>query len=271
MLIIRKQLADLKAYLYNDIDKKIVTERKTHMIRIDKFLSQMQVATRSESKKLIKMKRITKNGALVTDGGEKCDPQKDCICLDGHPIAYQEYHYLMLHKPAGCVTATEDRRDKTVMDYLPDNLRRGVSPVGRLDKDTEGLLLITDDGALNHSLLAPGRHVPKTYYARIHGIVTEDDITAFKNGLDIGEKKLTAPAALKILHIAENEQTSEILVTITEGKFHQVKRMFQSVGKKVSYLKRLSMGSLHLDEKLTPGAWRELTLEEITKLKEETI
>lgn len=131
------------------------------MIRIDKFLSQMQVATRSESKKLIKMKRITKNGALVTDGGEKCDPKKDCICLDGHPIAYQEYHYLMLHKPAGCVTATEDRRDKTVMDYLPDNLRRGLSPVGRLDKDTEGLLLITDDGALNHSLLAPGRHVPK--------------------------------------------------------------------------------------------------------------
>ena len=217
------------------------------MIRIDKFLSQMQVATRSESKKLIKMKRITKNGALVTD------------------------HYLMLHKPAGCVTATEDRRDKTVMDYLPDNLRRGLSPVGRLDKDTEGLLLITDDGALNHSLLAPGRHVPKTYYARIHGIVTESDITAFKNGLDIGEKKMTAPVALKILHIAENEQTSEILVTITEGKFHQVKRMFQSVGKKVSYLKRLSMGSLHLDEKLTPGAWRELTLEEITKLKEETI
>ena len=157
------------------------------------------------------------------------------------------------------------------MDYLPDNLRRGLSPVGRLDKDTEGLLLITDDGALNHSLLAPGRHVPKTYYARIHGIVTESDITAFKNGLDIGEKKMTAPAALKILHIAENEQTSEILVTITEGKFHQIKRMFQSVGKKVSYLKRLSMGSLHLDEKLTPGAWRELTLEEITKLKEETI
>lgn len=259
MLIIRKQLADLKAYLYNDIDKKIVTERKTHMIRIDKFLSQMQVATRSESKKLIKMKRITKNGALVTDVGEKCDPQKDCICLDGHPIAYQEYHYLMLHKPAGCVTATEDRRDKTVMDYLPDNLRRGLSPVGRLDKDTEGLLLITDDGALNHSLLAPGRHVPKTYYARIHGIVTEADITAFKNGLDIGEKKLTAPAALKILHISENEQTSEILVTITEGKFHQVKRMFLAVGKEVVYLKRERMGAFVLDETLAPGEYRKLT------------
>lgn len=237
------------------------------MIRIDKFLSQMQVATRSESKKLIKMKRITKNGALVTDGGEKCDPKKDCICLDGHPIAYQEYHYLMLHKPAGCVTATEDRRDKTVMDYLPDNLRRGLSPVGRLDKDTEGLLLITDDGALNHSLLAPGRHVPKTYYARIHGIVTESDITAFKNGLDIGEKKMTAPAALKILHIAENEQTSEILVTITEGKFHQVKRMFQAVKKEVTYLKRERMGTLCLDENLKPGEYRLLTEEEIENVR----
>ena len=238
------------------------------MIRIDKFLSQMQVATRSESKKLIKMKRITKNGALVTDGGEKCDPKKDCICLDGHPIAYQEYHYLMLHKPAGCVTATEDRQDKTVMDYLPDNLRRGLSPVGRLDKDTEGLLLITDDGALNHSLLAPGRHVPKTYYARIHGIVTESDITAFKNGLDIGEKKMTAPAALKILHIAENEQTSEILVTITEGKFHQVKRMVKAVGSEVLYLKRLSMGSLKLDEELKLGEYRRLTKAELQELKE---
>ena len=237
------------------------------MIRIDKFLSQMQVATRSESKKLIKMKRITKNGALVTDGGEKCDPKKDCICLDGHPIAYQEYHYLMLHKPAGCVTATEDRRDKTVMDYLPDNLRRGLSPVGRLDKDTEGLLLITDDGALNHSLLAPGRHVPKTYYARIHGIVTEADITAFKNGLDIGEKKMTAPAALKILHIAENEQTSEILVTITEGKFHQVKRMFEARGKKVVYLKRVKMAGIALDDTLAPGQWRELTNEEMERLQ----
>ena len=236
------------------------------MIRIDKFLSQMQVATRSESKKLIKMKRITKNGALVTDGGEKCDPKKDCICLDGHPIAYQEYHYLMLHKPAGCVTATEDRRDKTVMDYLPDNLRRGLSPVGRLDKDTEGLLLITDDGALNHSLLAPGRHVPKTYYARIHGIVTEADITAFKNGLDIGEKKMTAPAALKILHIAENEQTSEILVTITEGKFHQVKRMFEALGCRVVFLKRLSMGSLKLDPELKPGEYRPLTEKELELL-----
>ena len=239
------------------------------MIRIDKFLSQMQVATRSESKKLIKNKRITKNGVTVTDGGEKCDPDNDCICLDGTPIAYQEYHYVMLHKPAGCVTATEDRYDKTVMEFLPEKLRRGLSPVGRLDKDTEGLLLITDDGALNHQLLVPGKHVPKTYYAHIDGIVTSADIAAFQTGLDIGEKKLTAPAILEILHTDETASASEIKVTITEGKFHQVKRMFQAVGKKVVYLKRLSMGSLTLDETLAPGNWRELTKEEITNLKDE--
>lgn len=230
----------------------------------------MQIATRSESKKLIKNKRITKNGVIVTDGGEKCDPDSDCICLDGSPIVYQEYHYVMLHKPAGCVTATEDRFDKTVMDFLPENLRRGMSPVGRLDKDTEGLLLITDDGALNHQLLAPGKHVPKTYYARIDGIVTPADIAAFQTGLDIGEKKLTAPAFLDILCTDEEAHTSEIKVTITEGKFHQVKRMFQSVDKKVIYLKRLSMGSLALDETLAPGTWRELTEEEISNLKDDT-
>ena len=238
--------------------------------RLDQYLTLAGEGSRSQVKQFLNKGLVQVDGSTEKQAKRKVLGNEQ-ITRNGKPVYYEEQCYLMLHKPAGCVTATEDRRDKTVMDYLPDNLRRGLSPVGRLDKDTEGLLLITDDGALNHSLLAPGRHVPKTYYARIHGIVTESDITAFKNGLDIGEKKMTAPAALKILHIAENEQTSEILVTITEGKFHQVKRMFQSVGKKVSYLKRLSMGSLHLDEKLTPGAWRELTLEEITKLKEETI
>ncbi len=155
------------------------------------------------------------------------------------------------------------------MDFLPEKLRRGLSPVGRLDKDTEGLLLITDDGTLNHQLLVPGKHVPKTYYAHIDGIVTSADIAAFQAGLDIGEKKLTAPAILEILHTDETASTSEIKVTITEGKFHQVKRMFQAVGKKVVYLKRLSMGSLTLDETLAPGNWRELTKEEIINLKDE--
>ena len=240
-------------------------------MRLDKFLVEMGKGTRSQIKEMAKKGRIQVNGAVLKATDEKIDPEKDVVVLDGQRVSYAQTEYFMLNKPAGTVSATEDGKYPTVVSLIGSALRKDLFPVGRLDKDTEGLLLITDDGALNHSLLAPGRHVPKTYYARIHGIVTEADITAFKNGLDIGEKKMTAPAALKILHIAENEQTSEILVTITEGKFHQIKRMFQSVGKKVSYLKRLSMGSLHLDEKLTPGAWRELTLEEITKLKEETI
>ena len=257
--------ASKSAQIPDNLIRKQIT-----MIRIDKFLSQMQVATRSESKKLIKSKRITKNGNIVTDGGEKCDPDTDCICLDGNVISYQKYHYLMLHKPAGCVTATRDCHDQTVMDFIPETMRRGLSPVGRLDKDTEGLLLITDDGPLNHQLLAPGKHVPKTYYARINGVVTLQDVEAFQQGLDIGEKKLTAPAQLEILHTDESCNTSEIYVTITEGKFHQVKRMFQAVGKEVVYLKRLSMGSLHLDETLKPGSWRELTEKEIKDLKDET-
>ena len=241
------------------------------MERLDKLLAATGKWSRKEAKALIKAGRVRVEDRLPKGPEDKVE-EGSLVTVDGRPIFTEKYVYLMLHKPAGVLSAVEDSRQRTVLDLLPQELKRqGLSPVGRLDKDTEGLLLITDDGALNHSLLAPGRHVPKTYYARIHGIVTESDITAFKNGLDIGEKKMTAPAALKILHIAENEQTSEILVTITEGKFHQIKRMFQSVGKKVSYLKRLSMGSLHLDEKLAPGAWRELTLEEITKLKEETI
>ena len=138
-------------------------------MRIDKFLSQMQVASRSESKKMLKAARIRVNGKIVTDGAEKCCPERDRITVDEQVIHYQEFHYIMLHKPAGCVTATQDEKDKTVMDYIPKELRKKMSPVGRLDKDTEGLLLITDDGALNHNLLAPAKHVQKTYYARIRG------------------------------------------------------------------------------------------------------
>ena len=241
-------------------------------MRLDRWLTTLGMGSRSEVQRLIRSGAVTVAGETVRDPGMDCATEVTPLRVRGESVDGRTVRHVMLHKPEGLLTAARDRKQPTVMDMLPmAYAAMGCMPVGRLDKDTEGLLLITDDGALNHSLLAPGRHVPKTYYARIHGIVTESDITAFKNGLDIGEKKMTAPAALKILHIAENEQTSEILVTITEGKFHQVKRMFQSVGKKVSYLKRLSMGSLHLDEKLTPGAWRELTLEEITKLKEETI
>lgn len=233
-------------------------------MRIDKFLSQMQIATRAESKKILKAGRVRVNGKIITDGAEKCDPETDMITVDEKIICYQEFRYIMLHKPAGCVTATQDAKDKTVMDYLPKELKKKMSPVGRLDKDTEGLLLITDDGALNHNLLSPIKHVEKTYYARIRGMVTESEVKAFAEGLSIGEKKPTAPAVLQVLDSGEE---SEILVTITEGKFHQVKRMFQAVGMEVLYLKRLSMGPLHLDEHLTPGEWRELTQEEIQQLK----
>ena len=171
----------------------------------------------------------------------------------------------MLHKPAGCVCATEDRKEKTVLSLVPEEYRKDLFPVGRLDKDTEGLLLLTNDGDLAHRLLAPKKHVDKTYYAKIEGQVTEQDVEAFREGIDIGDDKLTMPAVLEILHSSD---ISEIQVTIQEGRFHQIKRMFEAVGKKVLYLKRLTMGPLHLDPLLGPGEIRPLTEEEVKALCE---
>ena len=239
-------------------------------MRLDKYLAEMGVGTRQEVKKQIRQGKVTVNGTVVKAADTKIDETCDEVTIGGRNISYVSYEYYMLNKPGGVVSATEDRRDTTVIDLIKDKKRKDLFPVGRLDKDTEGLLLITDDGPLNHQLLAPGKHVPKTYYARINGVVTLQDVEAFQQGLDIGEKNLTAPAQLEILHTDESCNTSEIYVTITEGKFHQVKRMFQAVGKEVVYLKRLSMGSLHLDETLKPGSWRELTEKEIKDLKDET-
>lgn len=236
-------------------------------MRIDKFLSQMQIATRTESKKLIKAGRVRLDACPVTDAAMKIDPNVQRVYVDGKLILYREYEYLMLYKPAGCITATEDGRQKTVMDYLPKERPGNLSPVGRLDKDTEGLLLLTNDGELNHNLLSPAKHVKKTYFARIRGRVTEKEVKAFQEGIDIGEKRLTAPAELSVLH---SDETSDIEVTVTEGKFHQIKRMFQAVGMEVLYLKRIRMGPLRLDEALKPGQWRELTAEEIKELKGST-
>ena len=162
------------------------------------------------------------------------------------------------------MTATEDQLHKTVMDYLTDTVRSDLFPVGRLDIDTEGLLLITNDGALAHDLLSPAKHVEKTYYAVIDGVVTENDVNSFENGVDIGEEKLTKPGKLRIL---KSEPESEIELTITEGRFHQVKRMFEAVGKKVTYLKRVEMGSLVLPDELAPGEYRPLTEEELQELR----
>ena len=236
-------------------------------MRLDKYLAEMGAGTRSEVKKLVRAGRVTINGAVAEKPEQKVDPETDTVCLDGEAFLYAAYEYYLFHKPAGCVSATEDKIHKTVMDYLTDTLRDDLFPVGRLDIDTEGLLLITNDGVLAHELLSPAHHVKKTYYARVAGRVTEEDARLFQQGVDIGEEKLTKPAELVILTSGEE---SEIELTITEGKFHQVKRMFQAVGKEVVYLKRLSMGPLTLPETLLPGEYRALTQEELMLLQKET-
>lgn len=236
-------------------------------MRLDKYLAEMGAGTRSEVKKLVRAGRVTINGAVAEKPEQKVDPETDTVCLDGEALLYVAYEYYLFHKPAGCVSATEDKIHKTVMDYLTDTLRDDLFPVGRLDIETEGLLLITNDGTLAHELLSPAHHVKKTYYARVAGRVTEEDARLFQQGVDIGEEKLTKPAELVILTSGEE---SEIELTITEGKFHQVKRMFQAVGKEVVYLKRLSMGPLTLPETLLPGEYRALTQEELMLLQKET-
>lgn len=241
-------------------------------MRLDKLLGHMGCGTRSEIKKWAKSGLILVNGAVVKDSGQQVDPDRDSIVLDGEEIHYREFVYIMLHKPPGVISATEDTRERTVVDLLPNDLQVfDPFPVGRLDKDTEGLLLLTNDGKLAHDLLSPRKHVPKTYYARIKGNVTETDIAAFQQGVTLDDGYLTQPAKLVILQVNEEEDGvySQIEVTITEGKFHQVKRMFESVGKQVVYLKRLTMGSLALDPALELGAWRELSGSELAGLRRE--
>lgn len=225
-------------------------------IRLDKYLADMGIGTRSQVKQMIRKGQVEINGEKVKKPEEKIDTGEDQVRVDGKEVCYEKYRYFLLHKPAGCVSATTDTREKTVLDLLPEELRKDLFPVGRLDKDTEGLLLLTNDGALAHRLLSPKRHVDKTYYARVEGKVDMQDQEAFARGVDIGDDTLTLPAKLEILKADEN---SEILLTIQEGRFHQVKRMFQARGKQVVYLKRMSMGPLKLDEHLAKGTYRELT------------
>ena len=236
-------------------------------LRLDKYLTELGAGTRSEVKKQIKAGLVTVNGAVAKKPEQKVDETGDEVCLCGERLLYTAFEYYLFHKPAGCVSATQDNMHRTVMDYLSDTARGDLFPVGRLDLDTEGLLLITNDGALAHALLSPSRHVAKTYYARVQGVVDETDVNLFKNGVDIGEEKPVRPADLVILGCKAD--VSEITLTITEGKFHQVKRMFEAVGKKVLYLKRISMGPLVLPEDLAPGAYRKLTAEELAALKNE--
>ena len=233
------------------------------MIRLDKFLADMGVGTRAEVKKYIRQGRVTVDEVVAKSPEMKVDTSVQTVCYDGAPIQYETYVYYMLNKPAGVISATRDANEKTVIDLIDDKKRKDLFPVGRLDKDTEGLLLITNNGELAHNLLSPKKHVDKVYYARIEGVVTEEDQKAFLEGVSIGEGEITRPAKLEIL---ESDAISEIKLTIQEGKFHQVKRMFEAVGKKVIYLKRLSMGQLELDEQLALGEYRLLTQEEIELL-----
>ena len=229
------------------------------MLRIDKYLADCGIGTRSEVKQYIKKKQILVNGELIAKPDIKIDENKDDVYFQGKKVVYEKYVYYLFHKPQGCVTAKQDNLHKTVMEYFPEDLQKILAPVGRLDLDTEGLLLLTNDGELTHHLLSPTHHIPKTYYAILDKPVPEEAISLFEKGMDIGDEKLTLPAELKLLN--END-TFAAELTICEGRFHQVKRMFASVGCKVTYLKRLSMGGLSLGD-LPLGAYRKLSKEEI--------
>ncbi|MBW4083160.1 pseudouridine synthase [Paenibacillus sp. S150] len=236
--------------------------------RIDKVLSHMGKGSRSDIRKQAKQGLISVNGAVIKDSGFHVDPYLDRIEVGGEPVLYREYIYLMMNKPQGVLSATEDKRDRTVLDLLkPEYAQFEPFPVGRLDKDTVGLLLLTNDGKLAHELLSPRRHVPKTYEAAVEGEVDAADVAAFAAGVELEDGYVTLPAQLTVLGRERGSKTlSQISLTITEGKFHQVKRMFLAVGKKVVFLKRVSMGGLQLDESLPPGACRELTAGEMMLL-----
>lgn len=233
-------------------------------VRLDKYLADMGLGTRSEVKAYIRKGRVQVDGTVVKEADRKIDVPAQTVCFDGRRIVYEAFEYYMLNKPAGVVSAVRDNISRTVIGLIAEPKKDDLFPVGRLDKDTEGLLLITNDGELAHRLLSPKKHVGKVYYARVKGRITQKEIELFKQGIRIEEDFTTLPAELAIL---ESGEESAVHVTIYEGKFHQVKRMFEAVGTEVIYLKRLSMGTLKLDETLAPGEYRKLTEEELAGLK----
>lgn len=238
-------------------------------MRLDKFLADMSVGSRKELKQSIRKGCVTIDGAVIRDPGFSVSGTEEVV-YRGERIEYREMEYYMLNKPAGVISATEDKKAKTVLDLLGERKRKDLFPVGRLDIDTHGLLLITNDGDLAHRLLSPRHHVDKVYFARVNGIVTEEDRAAFETGLQVDDELTALPAVLEVTGVFPEQGQSEARVTIREGKFHQIKRMFLAVGKEVLYLKRLSMGTLQLDEELPEGGFRELTEQEVIQLKEST-
>lgn len=235
-------------------------------MRLDKLLANMGFGTRKDVKKLIKQKAVTVDEVVVKDVGLQVDPEKQAVVIFGERVTYEPMLYLLMNKPAGVISATEDNYDQTVIDLLePYHRHFEPFPVGRLDKDTEGFLLITNDGQLTHNLLSPKKHVPKVYYAKIAGEVKPEHIEMFQQGIIIDDGYQTKPAKLTILNSGVE---SEIELEISEGKFHQVKRMFKAIDTEVTYLKRLSMGPLQLGNDLALGEYRELTEEEVLQLKD---
>ena len=247
--------------------------------RLDKYVAECAGITRKEAKNALSKGRVQLNGEVCKDGDRKVSSEAE-VLLDGKRLAAEQFLYLMLHKPAGVVSATEDGRDKTVLELVREQSapdadsvshtgyflgKREVFPVGRLDKDTEGLLLLTDDGELAHQLLSPKKHVDKVYYARLDGEVPADAAQRFAEGIMVGQDYRAMPAKLEILSVSDG--VSEVTITLREGKFHQVKRMCHEIGCEVTYLKRLSMGNLRLDESLKPGECRKLTEKEVEDVR----
>ena len=233
------------------------------MMRLDRYLCETGFGTRSQVKALLKKGLVQVDGEIVKKAELKIDEERAQVFCGGAAAVYQKYIYLMMNKPPGVLSATEDRRQKTVLDLVEEPVPDGIFPVGRLDKDTEGLLLLTNDGELAHRLLSPKKHVEKTYLVKTKKPVTPQAAAALEAGVDIGEGEISLPARVCIL------KDRELLLTIHEGKFHQVKRMFQAQDMEVLYLKRESMGPLRLDERLAPGEYRPLAEEEIKRLKEQ--
>lgn len=256
-------------------------------MRLDKFLANSGIGTRKEVKEILKNKKVSVNDIFVKDGKIQIDEEKDVVKYENKIVNYKPFVYIMMNKPAGVISATEDNHHKTVIDLLNNNYKTyDIFPVGRLDIDTEGLLLLTNDGVLSHNLLSPKKHVDKKYYVKIARLLSESDIKKLENGIKLEENFITKNAKIEIIknkfeknsenfEFIENKKTENnvkenenlVYITISEGKFHQVKRMFKAVGNEVLYLKRIKMGNLWLDESLELGKYRELTEEELNSLK----
>ena len=254
--------------LFTFLGTRLILKESECEMRLDKFLANSGIGTRKEVKEILKNKKISVNDAFVKDGKIQIDEEKDIVKYEDNIICYKPFVYIMMNKPAGVISATEDNHHRTVIDLLNDEYRTyDIFPVGRLDIDTEGLLLLTNDGILSHNLLSPKKHVDKKYYVKIANPLTEEDIKTLENGIKLEENFITKNAKVEI--ICNNIENNEYLayITISEGKFHQVKRMFKAVNNEVLYLKRVKMGNLLLDENLKLREYRELTAEELDSLK----